>query len=178
MVLFQNCVRQSCSPTKMAAAVQLRCYWKQLWSRWVITGSWEPLVPFTTFCNFRFEFDLGIFWFFLQQIVLKSDIFLIKTGHFIEMFISTFAISVQWHFYRPHFFKLHHFNKLRVALFLSYLSYLPKRCGYSSGPRQIAYASCFGYLSRPLMYLEIVLKNMTSYRNNLILDKYVHFTLF
>ena len=26
------------------------------------------------------------------------------------------------------------------------------------------------------MYLEIVLKNMTSYRNNLILDKYVHFT--
>jgi hypothetical protein len=32
--------------------------------------------------------------------------------------------------------------------------------------------------SGPLMYLEIVLKNMTSYRNNLILDKYVHFTLF
>jgi hypothetical protein len=26
MVLFQNCVRQSCSPTKMAAAMQLRCY--------------------------------------------------------------------------------------------------------------------------------------------------------
>jgi hypothetical protein len=24
--------------------VQLRCYWKQLWSRWAITGSWEPLV--------------------------------------------------------------------------------------------------------------------------------------
>jgi hypothetical protein len=47
MVLFQNCVRQSCSPTKMAAAVQLRCYWKQLWSRWAITGSWEPLVSVT-----------------------------------------------------------------------------------------------------------------------------------
>jgi hypothetical protein len=46
MVLFQNCVQQSCSPTKMAAAVQLRCYWKQLWSRWAITGSWEPLVSF------------------------------------------------------------------------------------------------------------------------------------
>ena len=30
----------------------------------------------------------------------------------------------------------------------------------------------FGYLSEPLMYLEIVLKNMTSYRNNLIRDKY------
>ena len=29
MVLFQNCVRQSHSPT----TVQLRCYWKQLWSR-------------------------------------------------------------------------------------------------------------------------------------------------
>ena len=43
MVLFQNCVRQSWSPTKMAATVQLRCYWKQLWSRWAITGSWEPL---------------------------------------------------------------------------------------------------------------------------------------
>ena len=28
----------------MATTVQLRCYWKQLWSRWAITGSWEPLV--------------------------------------------------------------------------------------------------------------------------------------
>ena len=46
MVLFQNCVRQSRSPTKMAATVQLHCYWKQLWSRWAITGSWEPLVSF------------------------------------------------------------------------------------------------------------------------------------
>jgi hypothetical protein len=46
MVLFQNCVRQSRSPTKMAATVQLRCYWKQLWSRWAITGSWEPLFVF------------------------------------------------------------------------------------------------------------------------------------
>jgi hypothetical protein len=46
MVLFQNCVRQSCSATKMAATVQLRCYWKQLCSRWAITGSWEPLVFF------------------------------------------------------------------------------------------------------------------------------------
>jgi hypothetical protein len=24
--------------------VQLRCYWKQLWSRWAITGCWEPVV--------------------------------------------------------------------------------------------------------------------------------------
>jgi hypothetical protein len=24
--------------------VQLHCYWKQLWSMWSITGSWEPLV--------------------------------------------------------------------------------------------------------------------------------------
>ena len=44
MVLFQNCVRQSRSSTKMATTVQLHCYWKQLWSRWAITGSWEPLV--------------------------------------------------------------------------------------------------------------------------------------
>jgi hypothetical protein len=44
MILVQNCVRQSRSPTKMAATVQLRCYWKQLWSKWAITGSWEPLV--------------------------------------------------------------------------------------------------------------------------------------
>jgi hypothetical protein len=50
MVLFQNCVRQSRSPTKMATTVQLRCYWKQLWSRWAITGSWEPLVLFV--CHF------------------------------------------------------------------------------------------------------------------------------
>jgi hypothetical protein len=44
MVLFQNGVRQLRSPAKMAATVQLRCYWKQLWSRWSIIGSWEPLV--------------------------------------------------------------------------------------------------------------------------------------
>ena len=30
--------------TKMSATVQLHCYWKQLWSRWAITGSWESLV--------------------------------------------------------------------------------------------------------------------------------------
>ena len=46
MVLFQNCVRQLRSPTKMATTVQLRCYWKQLWSRWAITGSWKPLVVY------------------------------------------------------------------------------------------------------------------------------------
>jgi hypothetical protein len=40
----QNCVRQLRSPAKMAATVQLHCYWKQLWSRWAITGSCEPLV--------------------------------------------------------------------------------------------------------------------------------------
>jgi hypothetical protein len=47
MVLFQNCVRQSRSPTKMATTVQLHCYWKQLWSRWAITGSRELLVLFS-----------------------------------------------------------------------------------------------------------------------------------
>jgi hypothetical protein len=44
MVLFQNGVRQLRSPAKMATTVQLRCYWKQLWSSWAITGSWVPLV--------------------------------------------------------------------------------------------------------------------------------------
>jgi hypothetical protein len=44
MVLFQNCVWQSHSPTKMAATGQLHCYWKQFWCRWAITGFWEPLV--------------------------------------------------------------------------------------------------------------------------------------
>ena len=44
LVLYQNCVQQSRSSTKMATTVQLRCYWKQIWSRWAITGSWEPLV--------------------------------------------------------------------------------------------------------------------------------------
>jgi hypothetical protein len=58
MVLFQNCVRQSCSPTKMADTVQLRCYWKQLWSRWAITGSWEPLVFIQT-RRFLWEFPIG-----------------------------------------------------------------------------------------------------------------------
>jgi lipopolysaccharide biosynthesis glycosyltransferase len=47
MVLFQNCFRQLRPPTRMAATVQFRCYWKQLWSRWAITGSWEPLVVLT-----------------------------------------------------------------------------------------------------------------------------------
>jgi hypothetical protein len=54
MVLFQNCVWQLRSPTKMAAIVQFRCYWKQLWSRWSITGSWEPLVV-----RFLCEFPIG-----------------------------------------------------------------------------------------------------------------------
>jgi hypothetical protein len=45
----ENGVRQLRSPAKMAATVQLRCYWKQLWSRWAITSSWEPLVSFLTF---------------------------------------------------------------------------------------------------------------------------------
>jgi len=31
----------------MAATVQLHCYWKQLWSRWAITGSREILVLFS-----------------------------------------------------------------------------------------------------------------------------------
>ena len=33
---------------------------------------------FPMFCHFRFELRLDIFWFFLKQIVLKSDLFLKK----------------------------------------------------------------------------------------------------
>jgi hypothetical protein len=55
MVLFQNGVRQLRSPAKMATTVQLRCYWKQLWSRWAITGSWEPLVLICRFNITQFK---------------------------------------------------------------------------------------------------------------------------
>ena len=61
MVLFQNCVQQSRSPTKTATTVKLRCYWKQLWSRWAITCSWEPLV-----------FKLGYLPFLFCTIALQS----------------------------------------------------------------------------------------------------------
>ena len=57
MVLFQNCVRQSRSTTKMAATVQLCCYWKQLWSRWAITGSWEPLVYYWTCSHPKYNWN-------------------------------------------------------------------------------------------------------------------------
>jgi hypothetical protein len=61
MVLLQNYVRQSRSPTKMATTVQLRCYWKQLWSRGAITDSWEPLVfnPWSEGGTTRHNFGRG-----------------------------------------------------------------------------------------------------------------------
>ena len=60
MVLFQNGVRQLRSPDRMATTVQLRCYWKQLWSRWAITGSWEPLVNWLeSFWNYVNKFHLS-----------------------------------------------------------------------------------------------------------------------
>jgi hypothetical protein len=47
----------------MAATVQLRCYWKQLWSMWAITGSWERHV-----CNLQPSNDYFIkVWFQLSN---------------------------------------------------------------------------------------------------------------
>ena len=70
MVLFQNCVRQSRSPT----TVQLRCYWKQLWSRWAITGSWEPLVYICRhFCG---NGRKGFFFF----IVIKNFVVIVQAN--------------------------------------------------------------------------------------------------
>jgi hypothetical protein len=52
MVLFQNCVRQSCSPTKMAAAVQLHCYWKQLSVRWHLADVWTTIMVYCRVCGY------------------------------------------------------------------------------------------------------------------------------
>ena len=62
MVLFQNGVRQLRSPAKMATTVQLRCYWKQLWSRWAITDSWEPLVMCSSVFSAYVDFHISIFF--------------------------------------------------------------------------------------------------------------------
>jgi hypothetical protein len=67
-----DCVRQSHSPTKMAATVQLHCYWKQLWSRWAITGSWEPLVVWPLWCLSFFDQSLVP----IEQLVPDKKIFM------------------------------------------------------------------------------------------------------
>ena len=89
MVLFQNCVRQLRSPTKMAATVQLRCYWKQLWSRWAITGSWEPLV-----------FNVGALFICLLEfsMVFETIAFIgaVKWEHSIGCRCNSFLISSIW----------------------------------------------------------------------------------
>ena len=67
--------------------------------------------------------------------------------------------------------------------------YYPNRCGYLSGPGQIvcglfvrtrtnSLCIMFWPFVRTFNVLRNSTENMTSYRNNLILDKYVHFTLF
>jgi hypothetical protein len=45
----------------------IRCFWKQLWSRWAITGSWDPLVLFIhnhltliKWCYTRLQHDLPL----------------------------------------------------------------------------------------------------------------------
>jgi hypothetical protein len=87
MVLFQNCVRQSRSPTKMAATGQLRCYWKQLWSRWAITGSWEPLVYICRhFCGIG---QKGFFFF----IVIKNLVVIVQANLSFFFFI---IVTVIW----------------------------------------------------------------------------------
>jgi hypothetical protein len=62
MVLFQNCVRQSRSPTKMATTVQLRCYWKQLWrgpSNDYFIKVWFQLSNWFQTRRFLCEFPIG-----------------------------------------------------------------------------------------------------------------------
>ena len=78
MVLFLNGVRQLRSPAKMAATVQLRCYWKQLWSRWAITGSWEPLVLDIVLVHLYFSACFGyypctslfFYWFWILSLYI------------------------------------------------------------------------------------------------------------
>jgi hypothetical protein len=102
MVLFHNCVQQSRSPTKMATTVKLRCYWKQLWSRWAITCSWEPLV-----------FKLGYLPFLFCAIALQS----IKLGYLPFLFCTIALQSIKLFTSHLYFVWLH-CNKLNW-------SYLP-----------------------------------------------------
>ena len=79
MVLFQNGVRQLHSPAKMATTVQFRCYWKQLWSRWAITGSWEPLVYFinTPKVSTHYgEYSYAVSWSLMKEIKKKNPPYL------------------------------------------------------------------------------------------------------
>ena len=85
MVLFQNCVRQSRSPTKRATTVQLCCYWKQLWSRWAITGSWEPLVLVCLQCCCTFP----CFSWSLVDVLTR----LVLTGNYENKILLTLFVS-------------------------------------------------------------------------------------
>ena len=96
MVLFQNCVRKLHSPTKMATTVQLCCYWKQLWSRWAITGSWEPLVRI---CN---HFHTPYLDLFASRLNNKKQFFVSWSFDPEAQFTDAFSIS--WENFEPYIF--------------------------------------------------------------------------
>ena len=82
VVLFQNCVWWSHPLTKMATTVQLRCYWKQLWSRWAITGSWEPLVSHVKLVSPKFSLTimLALIFYIIRRLLGH---FLVTLIHFL-----------------------------------------------------------------------------------------------
>ena len=89
MVLFQNGVRQLRSPAKMATTVQLRCYWKQLWSRRAITGSWEPLVLTQDTSTFAFLLNNCHFKIYVTSATYYLFDILISIGFCDHMHIDT-----------------------------------------------------------------------------------------
>ena len=79
MVLLQNGVWQLRSPAKMATIVQLRCYWKQLWSRWAIIGSWA-----SGFCSNKTFENLSCFS-IVKQLVIFSILMTLVLWHGISL---------------------------------------------------------------------------------------------
>jgi hypothetical protein len=71
-------IEQLVPDKKIFMSVQLRCYWKQLWSRWEITGSWEPLVNVkgqghrvkSLLCIILMNTWINILWLFHPSLVL------------------------------------------------------------------------------------------------------------
>ena len=97
MVLFQNGVRQLRSPAKMAATVQLRCYWKQLWSRWAITGSWEePLVFFIFVLFWENPFLKNA----LSYCVISTIFDMVQEGKFQNLHFFLFLIQFYCNFFK------------------------------------------------------------------------------
>jgi hypothetical protein len=95
----------------MAATVQLRCYWKQLWSRWAITGSWEPLVLLPHIENIIFLHEeirhfVSVCWVcatsFFYSLILRILYFYMKKSDILFLFVGlcylVFLLSY-WEYY-------------------------------------------------------------------------------